>query len=38
MNLVLEDADEVVSDSEARRIGVIVVRGSSVVQLESLQA
>jgi len=37
MNLVLEDADEVVSESEVRRLGVIVVRGSSILQLECLE-
>lgn len=37
MNLVLEDADEVVSESEVRRMGMIVVRGSSITQLECLE-
>ena len=37
MNLVLENADEVVSDTEVIRIGMTVIRGASVLQLECLE-
>ena len=37
MNVVLEDADEVVSDNEVRRLGMIVIRGSSILQLECVE-
>ena len=36
MNLTLEDAVEHVSATEENRIGSIVVRGSCIVQMESL--
>ncbi|MEM2902775.1 MAG: LSm family protein [Candidatus Bathyarchaeia archaeon] len=31
MNLVLEDAEEVSSDGNARKLGMIIVRGDNVV-------
>ena len=37
MNLVLENADEVVSDTEMIRIGMVVIRGASILQLECLE-
>lgn len=36
MNLVLEDTEEVVSDSEVNELGMVVIRGNSVVEIESL--
>jgi len=37
MNLVLEDTVEVVSPSERNEIGMVVIRGNSVVMLEPLE-
>ena len=37
MNLVLDNANEVVSEQEVRRMGMIVVRGSSIQQMECLE-
>jgi small nuclear ribonucleoprotein len=31
MNLVLEEAEEITSENEARRLGTIVVRGDNIV-------
>ncbi|KAJ3044908.1 hypothetical protein HDV00_000190 [Rhizophlyctis rosea] len=36
MNLVLEDAVEVVSEEERRPIGQVVIRGNSVTVMEAL--
>jgi small nuclear ribonucleoprotein G len=33
MNLTLEDAEEVISDSQSRPVGMIVIRGSSVIEM-----
>jgi small nuclear ribonucleoprotein G len=38
MNLTLEEAEESVSATETRPIGVIVIRGSSVVEMGTLDA
>jgi small nuclear ribonucleoprotein G len=37
MNIVLEDADEFITDSTVSRIGTIVIRGSSILQMECLE-
>ena len=37
MNLTLEEAEESVSATETRPIGIIVIRGSSVVELGTLE-
>ena len=37
MNLVLDDAQEIVSDKEKNDIGVVVIRGNSIIQLELLE-
>ncbi|PRP86029.1 small nuclear ribonucleoprotein G [Planoprotostelium fungivorum] len=37
MNLVLEDAVEQVSASEKNEIGMVVIRGNSVVMMEPLE-
>jgi small nuclear ribonucleoprotein G len=36
MNLVLEEASEIVSASEEKQIGTVVIRGNSVTQFEIL--
>jgi len=36
MNLVVDDAVQVISSSEQRKLGQIVVRGNSVIRLEHL--
>ena len=36
MNLVLDDAVEVISPTEQKRVGLLVVRGNSVLSLECL--
>ena len=33
MNLTLEDAEEVVTDTQTRPVGMIVIRGSSVIEM-----
>jgi small nuclear ribonucleoprotein G len=37
MNLVLENSDEVVSDTEVVRMGMVVIRGSSILNIELLE-
>jgi len=37
MNLVLADTEEVVSESEVNELGMVVIRGNSVVEIESLE-
>lgn len=37
MNLVLENAVEVVSDKEKNDIGMVVVRGNAIVMMECLE-
>eukprot|EP00485_Elphidium_margaritaceum_P009085 CAMPEP_0202688290 /NCGR_PEP_ID=MMETSP1385-20130828/3818_1 /ASSEMBLY_ACC=CAM_ASM_000861 /TAXON_ID=933848 /ORGANISM="Elphidium margaritaceum" /LENGTH=78 /DNA_ID=CAMNT_0049343225 /DNA_START=94 /DNA_END=330 /DNA_ORIENTATION=+ len=37
MNLVLDDAQEVVSAKEKNDIGVVVIRGNSIIQMELLE-
>eukprot|EP00515_Schizochytrium_aggregatum_P000849 CAMPEP_0202037902 /NCGR_PEP_ID=MMETSP0962-20130828/2451_1 /ASSEMBLY_ACC=CAM_ASM_000488 /TAXON_ID=4773 /ORGANISM="Schizochytrium aggregatum, Strain ATCC28209" /LENGTH=79 /DNA_ID=CAMNT_0048602031 /DNA_START=17 /DNA_END=256 /DNA_ORIENTATION=- len=36
MNLVLDKTEEVVSEDEVNELGMVVIRGSSVVEIESL--
>ena len=36
MNLVLDETEEEVSSSERNQIGMVVIRGNSVVQFECL--
>lgn len=36
MNLVLDDTEEVVSETEVNDLGMVVIRGSSVVEIETL--
>ena len=36
MNLVLEETEEVVSETEVNELGRVVIRGSSIVEIESL--
>ncbi len=38
MNLTLEEAEESVSATETRAVGIIVIRGSSVVEMGVLDA
>eukprot|EP00484_Ammonia_sp_Unknown_P028294 CAMPEP_0197028824 /NCGR_PEP_ID=MMETSP1384-20130603/8421_1 /TAXON_ID=29189 /ORGANISM="Ammonia sp." /LENGTH=78 /DNA_ID=CAMNT_0042457885 /DNA_START=68 /DNA_END=304 /DNA_ORIENTATION=+ len=37
MNLVLDDAQEIVSKKEKNDIGVVVIRGNSIIQMELLE-
>mmetsp|Transcript_45770 Transcript_45770/g.40992 ORF Transcript_45770/g.40992 Transcript_45770/m.40992 type:complete len:80 (-) Transcript_45770:89-328(-) len=37
MNLVLDDCQEIVSDKEKNDIGVVVIRGNSIIQMELLE-
>ena len=37
MNLVLDDSQEIVSDKEKNEIGVVVIRGNSIIQMELLE-
>ncbi|KAI9593641.1 hypothetical protein BDF19DRAFT_471792 [Syncephalis fuscata] len=37
MNIVLDDAVEEVSSSERNNIGMIVIRGNSIVSMEALE-
>lgn len=37
MNLVLEDAMEVVNDKEQNKIGMVVIRGNSIIQMELIE-
>ena len=37
MNLVLDDTQEVVSASEQNNVGMVVIRGNSVVMIEALE-
>ena len=37
MNLVLDDAQEIVSDTQKNDIGVVVIRGNSIIQMELLE-
>jgi len=36
MNLVLDNSEEVLSDTEVVDMGMIVIRGNSVIEIESL--
>ena len=36
MNLVLDDAVQIISSSEQRKLGQLVIRGNSVIRLEHL--
>ena len=36
LNLVLDDATEIVSSAEQHRLGQVVIRGNSVVRIEHL--
>lgn len=38
MNIVLEEAEEIEESNERTRIGMIVIRGSSILQMECLDA
>merc|ERR1739838_184722 len=37
MNLVLDDSQEIVSEKEKNDIGVVVIRGNSIIQMELLE-
>ena len=37
MNLVLDDCQEIVSQKEKNDIGVVVIRGNSIIQMELLE-
>jgi len=37
MNLVLDETVEVVSTSEQNKVGMVVIRGNSVVMIEALE-
>jgi len=37
MNLVIDDTEEKVSASESNKIGMVVVRGNSIVMMEALE-
>jgi len=36
MNLVLDETEEVVTETEVNSLGMIVIRGNSIVEIESL--
>ncbi len=36
MNLVLDNTEEVVSETEATDMGMVVIRGNSIVEIECL--
>jgi small nuclear ribonucleoprotein G len=36
MNLVLDNTEEVVSGGEVNELGMVVIRGNSIVEIESL--
>jgi small nuclear ribonucleoprotein G len=36
MNLVLDNTEEVVSGDEVNELGMVVIRGNSIVEIESL--
>eukprot|EP00501_MAST-03F_sp_TOSAG23-6_P001140 GSMAST32.ASY1.ANO1.1183.1 assembled CDS len=38
MNLVVDDAVEVVSETERNEIGMVVLRGTSVIRMDCLEA
>ncbi|ORX59037.1 like-Sm ribonucleo protein [Hesseltinella vesiculosa] len=37
MNLVLDDAVEVISDKESKAIGMVVIRGNSITLMETME-
>jgi small nuclear ribonucleoprotein G len=37
MNIVLEEADEFLTEQSVTRIGMVVIRGSSILQMECLE-
>ncbi len=37
MNIVLEDAEEIVGPDEVNELGRVVIRGNSVIEIESLE-
>ncbi len=36
MNLVLDNTEEIVSEGEVNELGMVVIRGNSIVEIESL--
>ena len=38
MNLVLEETEEVLSEEEVNELGRVVIRGNSIIEIESLDA
>ena len=36
MNIVLEDCEEIINEGEISEIGTVVIRGNSIVEIESL--
>ena len=37
MNIVLEDGMEIVNDKEQNKIGMVVIRGNSIIQMELIE-